>query len=82
MVLLDIRGRVYPQPEGVGEAVPEQRRQRLPARLEGRRGLLHPGPRHHGLHCPPRSPDALLQVLSLLLRLHGEFGDILASVLT
>ena len=40
--------------------------------MSGRDRLLHPGAGHHGVHGPARPAHPLLQILPLLLRLHGQ----------
>ena len=45
--------------------------------MSGRDRLLHPGAGHHGVHGPARPAHPLLQILPLLLRLHGQLMLIL-----
>ena len=69
---LDLRRRVYSWHWQVGGTNEEPRWWCLPSRLEGRNWMFHPGTGNYGLHCGPGPPDTLLQILLLLLCLHGN----------
>ena len=64
---------MHPWPQHPDQAAPEQWWQWVPACLERWHWMFCPGSCHHGLHCCPCSPHSLLQILSLLLCLHGQY---------